>query len=267
AEFGTGMLLHNYQESIPEHADVVGSYDHTGGIQEALFTSTAGSPFTEADANSSTWLISLDLDGTVGATAEIKVWIDANNVIVDGCNWDQDIASQTWGIFVHPVMTLCDGNEIEFSVDGDGKFEIGSYDFTGTLVAELELDAAADNIDGLVIETEANGHSNIIGQRISYESGALAVGEVGANQVIVIDDSGATAADDTTQIAGSVYITNNASDATKDGIVFLPGWTRAIEVQGAESEDPDYGYEVTSGTATDRVNSGGAGDDAFVNPA
>jgi len=105
AQYGTGILLHNYGEEIPEHVGVVGSYDHTGGAQETLFTRTSGPVFTEADANSSTWLISLDLDGTVGATAEIKIYLNENQVIVDGCNWEDDIASQIWGIFIHPVFT------------------------------------------------------------------------------------------------------------------------------------------------------------------
>jgi hypothetical protein len=266
AQYGTGILLHNYGDSTPDHADVVGSYDHTGGAQEMLFTRTAGSEFTQSDADEGKWLISLDATGNIGATAEIKTFLTASTVIVDGSGWDDDLASQTWGIFKHPVFIAGDGNDIEFSVDGDGKFELHSYDFTGPLVSEIELDSAANNIDGLVIKAEANGYNNIIGQRINYLSGALAAGEVGANQVIQIDDSGA-ADDATTQIAGSVYITGNVSDATKDAIVMLPGWTRALEVQGATAIDPDYGWETTSGTSIDRVNSAGAGDDSFINAA
>jgi len=119
----------------------------------------------------------------------------------------------------------------------------------------------------LLVKVEANGYNNVIGQRIFYEAGDLQPGEVGANQVVEIDDAEAEDADETTQIAGSVYITNNASDATKDAIVILPGFTRALDVLGAEAVDPAFGYETTATVSIDRVNSGGAGNDAFVNPA
>jgi len=267
AQFGTGMILHNYGESAPEHADIVGSYDHTGGAEESLFTRTAGAVFTESDADDNKWLVSLDLDGNTGATCEIKVWIDADNVIVEGMNWTDDLASQTWGLFMHPVYISGDGNESEFSAGAAGKFEIHSYSFINPYVAEIELDAAADNVSGLIIKAEANGYNTVLAQQINYISGALQPADVAANLLIQIDDAEAVDADITTQLAGIVCTTTNASDATKDAIVVLPGFTRALDVFGADSEDPGYGYETTSGTSVDRVNSGGGGDDAFINPA
>jgi hypothetical protein len=38
-------------------------------------------------------------------------------------------------------------------------------------------------------------------------------------------------------------------------------------VAGSPEEDPGFGYDWDGATLTDRVNSGGGGDDAFVNPA
>lgn len=265
AQYGTGIILHNYEESTPEHTNGIGSYDHTGGSREMLFTKTFGDDFTQDDADNGNFIILFGAN--VGATAEIKEYIDADNVVVDGSGWDADLTSQSFGIYKHPVFFVGDGNDAEFSTGATGKFEIFSYNYTGDEVFIVELDAAADNIIAQIIEIEANGYNTIIGHQINYNSGDLQPGDVGANQLMLINDTEASSADSTTQIAGSVYITTNASDAVKDAMVVLPGFDRALEVQGAEAADPDYGYETTSGTSVDRVNSGGGGNDAFVNNA
>jgi hypothetical protein len=264
AQYGTGMLLHNYGEQTPEHTNIVGSYDNTGGAQEQLFTKTSGDDFTQADADNGNWLISLDPAGNIGATAEIKVYLGVTQVIVDGMGWTGDLASQTWAIFKHPVFIVGDGNKTEFSVGTTGEFEIASYDFTGSHVAEIELDAAVDNTNGLVVECKANGYTSVATQSNTYHAGDLAAGEVGSTYLAIMDDTGATSADATTGLACYAAVTTGVSSATNTAFIALPGFTNALVVQGASAEDPDYGYETTSGTSTDRVNSGGGGDDAFL---
>jgi len=269
-QYGAGMGIQLYGEDAPEHTNQAGWYDHTGGAFERLFIKTSGDDFAQADADNGNWIIFIN-GAYPGAFCEIKEYISTTQVIVDGLGWDTDINSSVspgnFLIVKHPGFVSGDGNKHEFSVGATGEFEIASYSFTEPYMAEIELEAAADSTTALLLKIKAEGYSGTIGQEINVLTGALQPADVGAAQLIQIDDSLAVAADSTTQVAGSVYITNNASDATKDAIVVLPGFTRALEVQGAEEEDPDYGYETTSGVSTDRVNSGGGGNDAFVNSA
>jgi hypothetical protein len=257
AQYGSAFWSWNCGEDTPEHTNQTGSYDHTGGAQDKLFTKTAGDDFTSDDATNGNWILLTGVN--LGAVAEIKEFIDADNVTVDGMNWDTDLASQTFQIFKHPAFVTGDGNKHEFSVGSNGEFEIFSYGFVGGKVGELELDAAADNIDGFQIKANANGNNIITGMNISYVSGALGAGEVGGGLFITLDESGAVASDSTTVIACLACGTTTDHSNTRRAVVVLPGFTEALKVIGAEAEDPDYGYENTLTVSTDRVT-GGAGD-------
>lgn len=251
-EYGTGLYINNYGERAPLHTNGVGSYDHTGGTYEKLFTKTSGDDFTQADADAGNHIL---LRGAnLGAMAEIKTYISATQVLVDGYGWDMDFASQSFHIINHPSLAIGDKNDIEISVDGDGVFEIHSYDYTGEFVAEIELDAGKNTTRGLLVKAKANGYSVISAQRVQYESGDLSPGEVGVGMLVLLDDTEATSSDSSTLIAAIAAQTTDVNDATKTGFAVLPGFSKALHVQGAEAEDPDYGYETTSGTSVDRVN-------------
>jgi len=251
-EYGAAYWAHAFGESTPEHTNQVGSYDHTGGDQEKLVTKTAGDPFTLDDATNGNWII---LQGAnLGAVAEIKEFIDATHVTVDGMGWDGDLASQSFFTFKHPIFVSGNSGKHEFSVKSDGEFEVFSYGFTGEKVSEIHLDSAADNTLGLLIEVEANGYNLTVGQEIRYEAGDLQPGDVGGNLFLTINDVGATSADSTTIIGALAVSTTGASDATTRALVVLPGFTDALKVFGASAVDPNYGYETTATVSTDRVN-------------
>ena len=267
-QYGAGLGVQLYGENTPEHVNQAGWYDHTGhGSGEKVFVKTSGDDFTQADADNSNWIL-FTSGAYPNAMCEIKQFINATTVIVDGLGWDQDInSSGSPGNFLtikHPSFVTGDGGKHEFSVGADGEFEIASYAFTGGHVAEIELDAAVDNTNALIIENNANGYNSVSTQNNIYISGDVQPGDVGSCYIGTINDVEASSADATTLLAAFAAVSTAASDATTTGLVVLSGFTNALVVQGSPAIDPDYGYENTSGTSVDRVNSGGGGNDAFL---
>ena len=259
---GPGLWIHLYGEDTPEHTNGTGSYDHTGGAYENYFTATAGDAFTQADADNGSWIL---LTGSkLGAVAEIKSYIDATHVTVDGMGWTGDIASQGYLIYRHPTFVSGDGAKHEFSVEAGGEFEIHSYNFTGSKMVEISNDVASDSADTLHIEHEANGYANGDAIQLFYETGATqAVDELQAIQISV-DETGATAG----QIDLIYLETTDATAMEKHAIHISTGFDRALTVSGVSSKNQDYGYEYTAGAApVDRVKSAGAGNNAYINPA
>ena len=263
--YGPAILSFPYGDDQPQHTGGVGSFDYAGGASgEKQFTKTnTNFNFTQADADTGNWIL---LTGkNLGTFLEIKTFINNNVVLVDGFGLDADLASQGFVIYKHPTFVTGDGNKTEFSVGADGEFEIYSYNFTNGKVVEIKLNSASDNQFGLKIEANANGQNVITGQNIVYTTGALGAGEVGGGLFIEVDETGASAADSTTITAGIAISTTTANSGTKKGITVLPGHDIAYEVFGSPAIDPGFGYEVSSGSVVDRVNSGGGGDDAFKN--
>ena len=261
AQYGPGIWIHLYGEGAPEHTNGVGSYDHTGGAAERYFTATAGDAFTQADEDNGSWIL---LTGAnLGAVAEIKDYIDGTHVVVDGQGWDGDLASQGFYIYKHPTLVSGDGAKHEFSVEATGELEVHSYDFTSSKMIEFENDVAGDDADTLHINHEANGYNNSDAIQIFYETGALQAND--SSQVIQIS------VDEVDAVGGEIDLiylqTTDATASEKHGIHVGTGFDNAITVSGATKEQLDYGYEIASGVVIDRVNSGGAGDDAFDNVA
>ena len=264
AQYGPALWTHLYGEDTPEHTNQTGSYDHTGGTSEKLFTKSAGDDFTQADADNGSWIL---LTGTnLGAVAEIKEFLSATTVVVDGMGWDGDLASQTFVIYKHPGFYSGGANH-EFSVEATGEFEVYSYNFTGSTVAEIKLDSAADDCTALKIEVDGNGYSDLDALRITVNTGDIQPMDTLDLLHITVNEVLASSADATTEINAIFLQKTNANTTHSDGIRIGPGFSDALHVTGTPAINPGYGYEVTSGTVTDRVNSGGAGDDAFVNSA
>jgi hypothetical protein len=214
-EYGPSFWAQAFGEETPEHTNQTGSYDHTGGAFENLFTKTSGDDFTQADEDNGNWIL---LTGAnYGAIAEIKNYIDANNVVVQG-----------FGTFI-----TGDGHHHEFSVAADGIFEVVAYDFTGKYVAEIELDSAADDTDGLKVEAKANGYTSVQSIIIDYIAGALGAGETGGGIGVRLDVTEATSADATTEIDSIICVIIDGTSATTSALKVLPGFTNALVVQGA----------------------------------
>lgn len=113
AQYGSAFWGWKYGDDTPEHTNQTGSYDHTGGAFERLFTKTAGDDFTQADEDNGNWILMTGIN--VGAVCEIKEYISATQVTVSGFGWDSDLASQTFQIFKHPTFATGDGDKTEFS--------------------------------------------------------------------------------------------------------------------------------------------------------
>ena len=260
AQYGPAFWSHVYGEGLPEHTNGTGSYDHIDGAAEKLFTKSDGDDFTQADADNGNWIL---LTGTnLGAVAEIKEFIDADNVVVGGFGWDGDLASQTFHVYKHPVFVTGNGGNTEFSTGSDGEFEVHSYGFTGSKMIEFKNRVAADSSDTMHIEHINNGYANCDAIQLFYETGDLQA--VDANQVIQVsvDETGATGGD-----LDLLYLeTTDVSAVNKHAIHVGTGFAKALTVSGASADDPDYGYELSTGgtVATQRVNAGAGADNAFL---
>ena len=254
-QYGAGLGLSLYGENVPEHTNQSGYYDHTGGTYEKLFTKTSGDDFTQADADNGTHLLLTGITGSF-PMCEIKIFIDADNVIVDGYGWDGDIASvgtpSTFLSIPHPSFVSGDGNKHEFNVGANGEFEVHSYGFTGEYIAEFELDSAADSTDAVKVIADANGYSNVDALVVDYNAGDIQPGDSGGGLGVLLNVSGATSADSTTEVNGVIFVLIDGSSATTNAITTLPGFTNILNVVGAVAADMDYGYEVASGVVTDR---------------
>ena len=243
-QYGPAIWVHDYGDSTPEHTNMTGSYDHTGGAEEQIFTRTAGDTFAQADADNRNFIL---LTGTnLGASAEIKEYVDANNVIVSGMGWDGDLASQTFVIYKHPAYFTGDSYKHEFSVDGAGEFEVVGYSFTGSKMAKFENDIDADRSDSIHIEHNANGKNNTDAMQVFYRTGAIQTGDEMQVVQITIDDTGATDG----EVDGLLIETVDAvAGVEKHAIHVGVGFDNAFRVSGATADDMDYGYTYTAGAS------------------
>jgi len=118
----------------------------------------------------------------------------------------------------------------------------------------VEATASTDFVKAIEITIDADGNNIATGLNINYNTGALEDGDVGGGLFIQMDESDIVAASGSTVLGAIALGTTTTSDAIKRGLVVLPGFTSAFTVLGADAEDPDFGYETTSGSSTDRVN-------------
>ena len=255
-QYGAGLFVFDYGEATPEHVNTTGSYDHTGGTYEKLFTNTAGDDFTQADADTGAHI--LMVGDNIGAIAEIKEYIDGDNVVVSGYGWDGDFAAETYFIIKHPIAIIADGAKHEFSVNSGGEFEVQSYQFTGSKMMKLENDVAGDEADTLHIQHDANGYSNADAIQLFYNTGDLQAGDNSQAIQITVDDSGASGGE-----LDLIFLeTTDATALEKHAIHVGVGFDTALSVSGASAIDQDYGYEYTAGASpVSKV----VGDDSFIN--
>ena len=264
-QYSPGMWVQDYGEGTAEHTNQTGSYDHTGGTSEKIFTKSAGDDFAQADATNGNWILMTGANR--GAVAEIKEYLSTTTVVVDGLGWDGDLASQTFQIYKHPTFVTGAGKKTEFSTGTSGEFEVHSYGFTSSTMAHLKNNVAVDDSNALKITVNGNGYQDLDAIHADYNTGTLLAGDRSDVIHVKVDETKAVGADDTTHIHSiALEKTNVNSTIHTDGIHVGPGHTNALHVVGTPPIDPAFGYEVSSGgtTETDRVN-GGAGDgNAFL---
>lgn len=264
-QYGTVLLVWPYGDEEPEHTGLTGNYDHTGGTYERLLTSDTA-VFTQTDANNNNIIITSDCKSAI-----ITDYISTTQVIVHGFGWDSDITSMTFNILKAPSVALGDKYHSYFNVDSYGCFCLYSFGYAGgenhKSIFQINADMANDDIGGMLLNISANGYNRIDGIVMNYNTGDLQPGDESHCLHINLNESNADSADNTTDIDCMIFTTTDVSDAKKHAIHVLPGFDDALQVSGALPADPEYGYEVTGTTVVDRVNSGGTGDDAFVNNA
>lgn len=247
AQYGFAFGSHSFGDDAVVQTGT-GWYDHVGGTFPQLFTRISGTVFSSANVGD--WIIFLT--GThSGAACEIKTYIDADTLLVDGFGWDIDfntaVSPGSYIVIPHPGFATGDGNKHEFSVGADGEFEIASYAFTGSKVVEIESDVAAANSRTVVAETDCNGYNNTVGLEVPIVTGDLTPGESVACVYAHTDITGATSADATTTVPCYIAGTSNGSDAISKAYLALADFDIAFQVYGATATNVGYGYVLSSG--------------------
>lgn len=242
-----------------------GGFDATGsGYGERLFYDTVNSPFTQTDEDNKNYIVIKSGDKQ-GAKAQILEYIDASRVLICCCGlaWNEDLSGVNYSIYKSPQIDFGDGPANHINVGRLGGFRVENTEgtFLGDTILCVGLEAGMDNIRAMRIMANAGGFNEVDAFRIEYTTGDLQSGDHAHAMHITINEVNATSG----HIDGIIIQTTNASSAEKGGIHIGPGFDHAFSVTGSSVSNPDYGYEVTTSTVVDRVNSGGAGDDAFIN--
>ncbi len=238
------------------------SFDLTGGAFENLLTSTTAI-FQQSDADLSNFIL-ITSGAHVGAAAEIRIFVDASNVVVEPFGWDDDLAAVTYVVTPHPILVAGSGNKISLDASTGGGVKIESYNYVNGPLFTVELDAAIDGTAGILVEADANGYSGIEGIEIEYGTGDLQPADHVSILKIDMDETGASSSDTTTEVDFINLLTTDEYDLEKHAIHIGQGFDNAFHVSSGTEEDPDYGYTVIPDTATDRVTGIAPGGTAFL---
>lgn len=269
-DWGDGLSTWPCGLFVAEHtiSDNKGNFDATGNANgEAYFYDTTNSPFTQADVDNRNW-INITSGTFKGAKAEIIEYISADAVLIHahGTCWDEDLSNENFKIYPAPQFITSDCFDTHLHVGQEGQFHVENSGglYTGHAGMCMDFEIGADDSDAFHIHLNAGGHNNVDAIQIFYETGDLQAGDQSQIMQITVDETGATGGE-----VDCIYLetTDAAAGVEKHGIHIGTGFDVALEVSGGSAINPDYGYETTSGASTDRVNSAGAGDDAFINAA
>jgi len=195
-----------------------------------------------------------------GATGEIIGVLSSTEVVVSfgtaGGDSIVDATGMSFVIYPHPNFFVGDNGDIHASigVNEDASFKINTEDSNNEHAVHFVSTSGTDFNRGLDIDIDADGYNVGTGMAVNYNSGPLEDGDTGGGIFVTLNDGEIVAASSATVLGAMAMSTTTHSDAIKRGLVVLPGFTEALVVQGATAENPDYGYEVTSGSEADRVN-------------
>ena len=269
-EWGTSIdCFANGATTTLKSGSATGSYDLTGNAKgESVFIDTTNSQFASTDVGK--YLI-IQSGTYIGAKAVITGYIDADTVTVWGAGWDGDLTNESYKTVLLPTIAVGDDNNILLNSGTGGDLLYTSDLATGWTSSDntdswfkTQFLANEANIDHMRWEIDANGNGNVDGLQIDYKTGAISGTD--SSQVLQISMNDRLATGGHYNLI-DLETTGVCASCEKDAIHVGVGFDDALVVSGATADDPDYGYENTSGTSTDRVNSGGAGNDAFVNSA
>jgi hypothetical protein len=248
AEWGDAITGYPHDGYTAEHSGLTGSYDHTGGTYEQLFTCTTAT-FTQDDADNHNW-IHVTSGTKEGATAAIGTYISTTEVLLDTQVWDADLSAITFSIFPAPVF-CSKGKNIFLHPRLNGRVRIQNIGActTDTMV-EIECEAGQDGIDVLEVFTDAGGYNNITGICNEYKTGDMQPADYCDIILTNIDESGAVNADATTIINGQTFRTTDSSLAYKRAINIGNSFDEALRVQGSIPEAVTKGYTGVTATST-----------------
>lgn len=253
SNWSTSQLNFAHDAVIPETTGL-GSYDYTGGAYERLFTSATPVFSTTDESRPSMILI---MSGTyVGAVAEVEHYISATQVILTGENgFDLDLTNVAFGILPPPRFAVADTGAAVHSTYGINTFMFRSTNATSPYPFFVYTDNAGNDISTVQINVDNNGYDDNEAIDIVYNAGNMTIGQMSSILKVTADISGATTADNTTEIDFIQIDKVGNNDAETHAIHVGQGFDTAMSVSGGTRLDPLYGYSVTAAHAvTDRVN-------------
>ena len=243
------------------------TFDLTGGAYENLLTvvPTGGWTFASTDVGKIILLIG---GSHVGAVALIEQYIDTTNVTLTTCGWDADVAVGTACIFYDSYLSFTSPQIKINNIEATATWHNRAYAHTSEFATRLYMEAAAAGTNNLRILTDAAGYTNTDSVLIRQNVGALASGNIQYAIRCTVDDSLCTTSG--ADIAGVKFIRiGGSSPAPTDAVRVGTGFAHAVHIDGSVSVNPGYGYTFvpTTFAVTDHVNSGGGGNDSFINDA
>lgn len=250
--WSTSQLNFSHDAVIPESTGT-GSYDYTGGAYERLFTATA--PIFSATDETRPSMI-LIMSGTyVGAVAEVEHYVSNTQVILTGENgFDQDLTNVAFGVMPPPRFGVADTGAAVHSTFGINTFMFRSTDATSPYPFFIYTDNAGNDISTVQINVDNNGYDDNEAIDIVYNAGNMTAGQLASILKVTADVSGATTADNSTEIDFIQIDKVGSNDAETHAIHVGQGFDTAMSVSGGQRLDPNYGYTVTAAHAvTDRV--------------
>lgn len=243
------------------------SFDLTGGAYENLLTATAigGWTFAAADVGK---IIILTGGTYIGGVARIAEVISTTEVTLETCGWDADLAAGTTFIWCETRHSFTSPALKINNIGATSQWINNALDHTGQYANKYKTTSAGAGVTGSRHEFEANGYANNDAIQIKHTVGALAAGEVQKVVRVTIDDSGC-AGGSTVDIDGYKFNRiKGSSTASVCAVHVGTEFTDALCVDGSPPINPGYGYAFTALFAvTDHVNSGGGGNDSFINAA
>jgi hypothetical protein len=241
-------------------------FDLTGGALENYLTATPVGGWTFADGDQGKVILLLSGDH-VGGLAIVEEIVDGTHVRLETCGWDEDFSGVSI-IFFDTRFSFTSPQLKINNINPTSEWENVALAHTGSYATKLKMTSAGDLTTNLRIETEAGGYSNVDSITMKHTTGDLSATEISKAIRVTIDDSACTGGS-TVDIDGLKFTrTKGDSTATVHAIQVGTQFTNALKVEGSAAEDPGYGYTFTALFAvTDHVNSGGGGDDSFINPA
>jgi len=242
------------------------NYDYTGGTYESWLYDAAGE-FEATDVGK--WII-VRTGSYIGAMAEITNWIDADNVTLHTMGWDWDITAFGYYIIDSPNVVIGDSKHNEFNIGTNGHVDIHTDTWVGndysSYAFEVEMDAGANGVDGSLFEADANGYNDVRCIVADYHSGNISSDYTGGGVKSRIITTDAVSATSTTEIDAYLAVVINGSSACTTAYKAQPGFSNALEVQGATAINPAFGYDVdnSTSTVTDRVTGAPQAGTAFL---